>query len=110
MLLSETAWANGSICDSCYASKGCYRFRGTRHAQAVRFRWTVEAMRNPGGPEALDRDHGRCHTRIRVPLFPRPRFRRHVQRPTPNAGWNVSEALTAQPTPCQIHPTYCIRS
>src|ERR1051326_2561102 len=39
--------ANGSICDSCYAAKGCYRFRATRHAQAVRFRWTVEAMRSP---------------------------------------------------------------
>ncbi len=41
--------ANGSICDSCYASKGCYRFRGTRHAQAVRFRWTVESMRTQAG-------------------------------------------------------------
>src|ERR1051325_9581192 len=43
--------ANGSICDSCYASKGCYRFRDTRHAQAVRFRWTVESMRTATGRE-----------------------------------------------------------
>lgn len=41
--------ANGTICDSCYADKGCYRFRGPRHAQAVRFSWTVESMRTAAG-------------------------------------------------------------
>lgn len=36
---------NGSICDSCYASKGCYRFTSTQQAQLARFTWTVECMR-----------------------------------------------------------------
>jgi hypothetical protein len=44
--------ANGTICDSCYADKGCYRFRGPRHAQAVRFAWTVESMRTADGRQA----------------------------------------------------------
>src|SRR5215831_3901084 len=37
--------ANGTICDSCYASKGCYQYASTRNAQELRFRWTVESMR-----------------------------------------------------------------
>src|SRR5579872_6258672 len=41
--------AAGTICDSCYASKGCYRFTSTQAAQSARFRWTVESMRTPAG-------------------------------------------------------------
>src|SRR5579863_2846039 len=41
--------ANGTICDSCYASNGCYLYRTTRYAQDVRFRWTVESMRTNEG-------------------------------------------------------------
>src|ERR1700693_4481563 len=37
--------ANGTICDSCYAAKGCYVYRSTRNAQAVRFAWTVASLR-----------------------------------------------------------------
>ena len=37
--------ANGTICDSCYAAKGCYRYSTTRNAQATRFTWTVQSMR-----------------------------------------------------------------
>ena len=43
--------ANGTICDDCYASKGCYRWRTTEHAQLARFAWTVESMRTPAGRE-----------------------------------------------------------
>ena len=41
--------ANGTICNSCYASKGCYRYSSTKNAQAARFAWTVEAMRTDAG-------------------------------------------------------------
>jgi hypothetical protein len=41
--------ANGSICDSCYASKGCYRYNTTQNAQHARFAWTAESMRTPAG-------------------------------------------------------------
>src|SRR3954447_20410402 len=41
--------ANGTICDSCYASKGCYRYSSTQNAQNARFAWTVEAMRTTAG-------------------------------------------------------------
>jgi hypothetical protein len=41
--------ANGTICDSCYAGKGCYQYPSTRNAQDLRFRWTVESMRAPAG-------------------------------------------------------------
>jgi hypothetical protein len=41
--------ANGTICDGCYASKGCYQYPSTRNAQAVRFAWTVESMRTAAG-------------------------------------------------------------
>src|ERR1044071_1737598 len=41
--------ANGTICDSCYASKGCYRYSSTQNAQNTRFSWTVESMRSPDG-------------------------------------------------------------
>ena len=44
--------ANGAICDSCYAAKGCYQYPSTRKAQDVRFRWTVESMRTPAGRES----------------------------------------------------------
>lgn len=41
--------ANGTICESCYAGKGCYRYRSTQNAQAVRFDWTVRSMRTAAG-------------------------------------------------------------
>ena len=41
--------ANGTICDSCYASKGCYQYSSTRHAEDVRFRWTFESLRTADG-------------------------------------------------------------
>jgi hypothetical protein len=41
--------ANGTICDGCYAVKGCYRYSTTRNAQHVRFTWTLESMRTPAG-------------------------------------------------------------
>src|SRR5215472_4947295 len=41
--------ANGTICDGCYASRGCYQYPSTRNAQDVRFRWTVESMRTAEG-------------------------------------------------------------
>jgi hypothetical protein len=41
--------ANGSICDSCYAAKGCYRYSSTQNAQNARFEWTVESMRTAAG-------------------------------------------------------------
>src|SRR5215475_8326942 len=44
--------ANGNICDSCYASKGCYRYNTTQNAQHARFAWTVESMRTPAGRNA----------------------------------------------------------
>jgi hypothetical protein len=44
--------ANGTICDSCYASKGCYRYSSTQNAQRARFAWTVECMRTPYGRSA----------------------------------------------------------
>lgn len=40
---------NGSICDSCYASKGCYVYSSTRNAQRARFDWTVTSMRTRDG-------------------------------------------------------------
>jgi hypothetical protein len=40
---------NGSICDSCYAAKGCYVYSRTRNAQSARFNWTVASMRTPEG-------------------------------------------------------------
>src|SRR5689334_20734928 len=43
--------ANGTICDSCYASNGCYRYATTRKAQAARFAWTIESMRTADGCE-----------------------------------------------------------
>jgi hypothetical protein len=43
--------ANGTICDSCYASKGCYRYNTTQNAQKTRFKWTVESMRTAAGRE-----------------------------------------------------------
>src|SRR6516165_7357848 len=41
--------ANGTICNSCYAGKGCYQYPSTRNAQNARFRWTVESMRTVEG-------------------------------------------------------------
>jgi hypothetical protein len=43
--------ACGTICDSCYAAKGCYAYRSTRNAQAVRFAWTVQSMKTADGRE-----------------------------------------------------------
>ena len=44
--------ANGTICDNCYASKGCYAFASTRKAQKARFEWTVQRMRTTAGCES----------------------------------------------------------
>jgi protein gp88 len=44
--------ANGTICDSCYASKGCYQYNTTKNAQNARFAWTVVSMRSTEGREA----------------------------------------------------------
>jgi hypothetical protein len=44
--------ANGTICDGCYASKGCYQYSTTRNAQDTRFRWTVESIRTAEGIQA----------------------------------------------------------
>src|SRR4029450_9794124 len=41
--------ANGTICDSCYAAKGCYRSSPAQNAQAARFDWTVKSMRSSAG-------------------------------------------------------------
>jgi hypothetical protein len=41
--------SNGTICDSCYAAKGCYRYSSTQNAQNARFKWTVESMRTAPG-------------------------------------------------------------
>jgi hypothetical protein len=43
--------ANGTICDSCYAEKGCYRYSSTQNAQKARFKWTVKSMRSSAGRE-----------------------------------------------------------
>jgi hypothetical protein len=43
--------ANGTICDACYASKGCYRYSSTQNAQNTRFTWTVKLMRSTAGRE-----------------------------------------------------------
>jgi hypothetical protein len=63
--------ANGTICDSCYAGKGCYRYHSTRNAQAVRFAWTVASMRTAGGRQAWTdaivaaiRDNGTRYFRV----------------------------------------------
>jgi hypothetical protein len=39
----------GTICDSCYASKGCYSWKGPKHAQQVRFEWTRDCMKTDAG-------------------------------------------------------------
>jgi hypothetical protein len=41
--------ANGTICDSCYAAKGCYRYSSTQNAQNARFIWTAKSMRSLAG-------------------------------------------------------------
>jgi hypothetical protein len=41
--------AKGSICDSCYAAKGCYSWKSSKHAQQVRFEWTRDCMRTDEG-------------------------------------------------------------
>ena len=41
--------ANGTICASCYGSKGCYVFSSTRKAQTARFDWTRESMKTAAG-------------------------------------------------------------
>jgi hypothetical protein len=39
--------ARGTICQSCYASRGCFRYPSTRNAQQTRLKWTVQCMRTP---------------------------------------------------------------
>jgi hypothetical protein len=41
--------AQGSVCERCYADKGCYVWRSTVHAQMTRFAWTVESMKSEEG-------------------------------------------------------------
>lgn len=41
--------ANGSICDSCYASKGFYRMTNVQRTQQARFDWTRESLKTPAG-------------------------------------------------------------
>jgi hypothetical protein len=41
--------AFGSICDDCYASKGCYSWDSSKNAQNVRFNWTRDCMRTDEG-------------------------------------------------------------
>lgn len=38
--------AKGTICDNCYAEKGCYNWKGSIACQNARFKWTVECMRS----------------------------------------------------------------
>jgi hypothetical protein len=39
----------GTICKNCYASKGCYCWKGPKAAQMARFKWTIECMRTDAG-------------------------------------------------------------
>ncbi len=39
----------GTICDSCYAHKGCYSWKSAKHAQQTRFAWTRDCMRTDEG-------------------------------------------------------------
>jgi hypothetical protein len=39
----------GTICKSCYASKGCYAWCSSRRAQEARFNWTRDCMRTDAG-------------------------------------------------------------
>ncbi len=39
----------GTICGSCYASKGAYAWKSSQNAQAKRFEWSVRCMRTPEG-------------------------------------------------------------
>lgn len=39
----------GTICDSCYASKGCYVWNSSKECQNARFVWTRDSMRTPEG-------------------------------------------------------------
>jgi hypothetical protein len=43
--------ANGSICESCYAQKGCYIWDWVKRAQMARFKWTVESLKTDAGLE-----------------------------------------------------------
>lgn len=43
--------ANGSICENCYAGKGCYQYRAVVEAQNTRFDWTRKCMQSPEGIE-----------------------------------------------------------
>lgn len=46
-------YGEGTICGSCYASKGNYGVPTVRHAQAERFRWTLALMKSPEGRDAF---------------------------------------------------------
>jgi hypothetical protein len=39
----------GDICKSCYASKGCYCWKGPKAAQYARFEWTRDCMKSEEG-------------------------------------------------------------
>ncbi len=41
--------SHGSICDNCYATKGCYQYATTRNAQTTRYAWVRECMKTPEG-------------------------------------------------------------
>lgn len=43
--------AVGSICGSCYAAKGAYKWNSTMKAQRARFEWVVACMRSEAGME-----------------------------------------------------------
>src|SRR6516225_8434143 len=45
--------ANGTICDNCYASKGCYSWRSTQNAQEARFHYVIQSMRTPEGKQSF---------------------------------------------------------
>src|SRR4051812_19407617 len=43
--------SHGSICGSCYATKGCYRYASTQTAQSARYTWVRSAMKTPESRE-----------------------------------------------------------
>ncbi len=43
----------GTICGSCYAAKGAYKWSSTVNAQTKRFEWAVRCMRTPEGRQAF---------------------------------------------------------
>jgi hypothetical protein len=45
----STTEGEDSICGSCYAQKGNYRYIAVENAAQVRYTWTLEALRSPEG-------------------------------------------------------------